>query len=89
VITLAQDLGYTVVEEPISRDQVYIADEIFVTGTAAELVPVSEVDFRRIGSGRRGPITQAVQELFHETVRGVAARSHEWLDFVDETVIAC
>jgi branched-chain amino acid aminotransferase len=89
VITLARDLGYTVVEEPIARDQLYIADEIFVTGTAAELVPVGEVDFRRIGNGRRGPVTQAVQELFHETVRGLGARSHEWLDFVDETVIAC
>lgn len=89
VITLAQDLGYTVVEEPISRDQLYIADEIFVTGTAAELVPVAEIDFRKIGTGRRGPVTQAVQELFHETVRGLGARSHAWLDFVDETVIAC
>jgi branched-chain amino acid aminotransferase len=88
VMTLAQDLGYTIVEEPISRDQLYIADEVFLCGTAAEVVPVREIDFRVIGSGRRGLVTHAVQQAFIETVCGDGARSNEWLDYVDETVYA-
>jgi branched-chain amino acid aminotransferase len=80
VITLAGDLGYRVVEEPISRDQLYIADEVFVCGTAAEVTPVREVDYRQIGDGRRGPVVQALQEEFFKTVRGEGARSNEWLD---------
>lgn len=89
IITLAEDLGYQVVEEPVARDQLYIADEVFVCGTAAEVVPVRQIDFRTIGGGQAGPVTRAVQELFHNTVRGQAARSHKWLDYVDEAVIAC
>jgi branched-chain amino acid aminotransferase len=89
VITLADDLGYKVVEEPIARDQLYIADEMFVCGTAAEVVPVRRVDFRTIGGGVGGPVTRAVQKAFHDAVRGRGARSHEWLDYVDEAVIAC
>ncbi len=88
VITLARDLGYTVVEEPISRDQLYIGDEVFVCGTAAEVVPVREIDFRTIGNGKKGPITHALQEAFFETVRGSGRRSCEWLDFVDDSVMA-
>jgi branched-chain amino acid aminotransferase len=90
VITLAKDLGYTVVEEPISRDQIYIADEVFVCGTAAEVTPVSELDFRIIGEGGRGPATQAIQKAFFEVVRGEGERSAEWLDpvKVDEPVEA-
>lgn len=80
VITLAKDLGYPVVEEPISRDQIYIADEVFVCGTAAEVTPVRELDFRPIGDGRRGPATQAIQQAFFEVVRGEGDRSAEWLD---------
>jgi branched-chain amino acid aminotransferase len=80
VITLAEDLGYTVVEELISRDQIYIADEVFVCGTAAEVTPVRELDFRTIGEGRRGPVTQAVQQAFFDVVRGEGFRSAEWLD---------
>ncbi|MFQ5943225.1 MAG: branched-chain amino acid transaminase [Anaerolineales bacterium] len=80
VITLANDLGYSVIEEPISRDQIYIADEVFVCGTAAEVTPVRELDFRPIGNGRRGPATQALQQAFFEVVRGSGERSAEWLD---------
>jgi len=80
IITIAMDLGYEVIEEPISRDQVYIADEVFLSGTAAECVPVSEIDYRPIGSGKRGPITQVIQQTFFETVRGAGLRSDEWLD---------
>ena len=88
VVTLADDLGYEVLEEPISRDQLYIADEVFLCGTAAEVVPVREIDFRVIGNGRRGPVTHATQQAFIQTVRGDAPRSNEWLDYVDETVYA-
>lgn len=88
VITLAQDAGYQVVEEGVSRDQLYIADEIFVCGTAAEVVGCAEVDYRRIGNGRTGPITRHLQELFHTTARGAGKRSPEWLDYMSmETVI--
>ncbi|MCC6146785.1 MAG: branched-chain amino acid transaminase [Anaerolineaceae bacterium] len=84
IILLAQDLGYTVKEELISRDQLYIADEVFVTGTAAEVVAVTEIDFRPIGSGKMGPVTRRIQRLFHDTVQGKGARSAEWLDYVNE-----
>ena len=59
LITLARDLGYSVVEEPISRDQLYIADEVFVCGTAAEVIALREIDFRVIGKGKAGPVTRA------------------------------
>lgn len=82
VATLADDLGYSVVEERLSRDQLYIADEVFVSGTAAEVVPVTEIDFRPVGEGVPGPITKAVQELYHDTVRGRGLRSRGWLEYV-------
>lgn len=88
VIALATDLGFTVVEEPISRDQLYIADEVFLCGTAAEVVPVREIDFRQIGKYNKGPITNTIQKLFFQTVRGDGPRSSVWLDYVDETVLA-
>ena len=80
IITLARDLSYSVIEEPISRDQLYIADEVFICGTAAECVAVCEVDYRIIGEGRMGPVTQAIQKVFFQTVRGEGPRSSEWLD---------
>ena len=73
------------VEEPISRDQLYIADEVFVCGTAAEVTPVSVIDHRQIGTGRRGPVAEALQELFFRTAKGEGERSDEWLDYVDVT----
>lgn len=82
VITLARDLGYPVVEESISRDQLYIADEVFVSGTAAECVAVSEIDHIQIGEGRMGSITREIQSSFFETVRGRGERSVDWLDYV-------
>jgi len=75
-------------EEPISRDQLYIAVEVFVSGTAAEIVPVREIDYRRIRDGRRGQVTKLLQDLFSDAVRGLGPRSHAWLDYVDETVMA-
>jgi len=82
VMTLARDLGHEVVEQPLSRDQLYIADEVFVTGTAAEVIGLREVDFRPIGSGRGTPVTRALQDAYHAAVRGEHARSAEWLTFV-------
>jgi branched-chain amino acid aminotransferase len=79
LITLAHDLGYSVIEEPISRDQLYIADEVFVCGTAAEVVALREIDFRTIGDGKAGPVTRALQHEFDKLVNGRHARSAEWL----------
>ncbi len=82
LMVLANDLGYSIEEKVIVRDQLYIADEIFVTGTAAEVVAVTEVDFRKIGSGQMGPITRELQQAFQSVVAGRHARSSEWLDYV-------
>jgi branched-chain amino acid aminotransferase len=79
LITLARDLGYSVVEEPISRDQLYIADEVFVCGTAAEVVGLREIDFRVIGDGKAGPVTRALQQEFDKLVSGRHTRSAQWL----------
>jgi branched-chain amino acid aminotransferase len=79
LITLARDLGYSVVEEPISRDQLYIADEVFVCGTAAEVIGLREIDFRVIGDGKAGPVTRALQQDFDKLVSHRHARSAEWL----------
>lgn len=83
-ITLCSDLGYEVVEQPISRDQLYIADELFVSGTAAECIAICEVDFRTIGSGKMGPVTRQVQQSFYSTVRGEGQRSAEWLTYLEK-----
>jgi branched-chain amino acid aminotransferase len=79
LIALARDLDYSVIEEPISRDQLYIADEVFVCGTAAEVVALREIDFRVIGEGKTGPVTVALQQEFDQLVSGRHARSAEWL----------
>jgi len=86
LITLAKDLGYEVIEDTISRDQLYIADEIFACGTAAEVTPVTQVDHRPIGIGKRGPVTKNIQDLFFQTVEGRGSRSAEWLDYVESKV---
>jgi branched-chain amino acid aminotransferase len=82
IITLASDLGITVMEIMITRDQLYIADELFVCGTAAEVVPVREVDYRKIGHGSIGPITRELQKSFYKNARGQGAHSNEWLDYI-------
>jgi branched-chain amino acid aminotransferase len=83
ILTVCRDLGIEVVEQPVSRDQLYIADELFVTGTAAECVAVTEVDFRVIGSGKMGPVTREIQKTFYATVHGEGARSADWLAYVN------
>ncbi len=82
VIALAQELGIPVVEKRITRDEVYIADEAFFTGTAAEVTPIREVDGRRIGTGTRGPITERLQGLYFDQVHGRREAHPEWLSFV-------
>lgn len=82
ILTLCSDLGYRVVEEPVSRDQLYIADEVFFSGTAAEVVPVTEIDFRTIGAGCMGPISRKIQQAFIAAVHGNHPRSEGWLAYV-------
>jgi branched-chain amino acid aminotransferase len=79
VITLARELGYSVVETQIAREQLYAADEIFFAGTAAEISPVRSVDHITIGAGRRGPITAALQTAFFDIVEGRTADRYNWL----------
>jgi len=83
LITLAKDLGYPVKEERFTRDEVYIADEAFFCGTAAEVTPIREVDDRQIGEGKPGPITQKLQALYFDVVRGRVEKYLQWLDFVE------
>ena len=79
VITLARDLGIQVVEEPIARDQLLLADEVFLTGTAAEVTPVREIDDRPIGNGKPGPITQRIQQTFFAATSGQLHPYSLWL----------
>ncbi len=79
VITIAHDLGLSVTEKRITRDEVYCADEAFFTGTAAEVTPIRELDGRQIGIGRRGPITEQIQRVFFEAVGGRDPRYVDWL----------
>jgi len=79
VITLAREEGLVVTEEPITRDAMYLADEVFLTGTAAELTPVREVDDRPIGGGTRGELTRRLQARFFDVVRGSDESHPEWL----------
>jgi len=82
VITIAGELGIPVVEKRITRDEVYIADEAFFTGTAAEVTPIRAVDGRAIGSGTRGPVTERLQSLYFDLVHGRRAEHPEWLTLV-------
>jgi branched-chain amino acid aminotransferase len=82
VIQLAGDLGYSVREKRITRDEVYGADEAFFTGTAAEVTPIRELDRRAIGEGSRGPITQKLQALYLDVVHGRAEKYQDWLTYV-------
>jgi branched-chain amino acid aminotransferase len=79
VMQLAGELGYTVREKRITRDEVYIADEAFFTGTAAEVTPIAELDGRSIGSGKRGPVTTRLQSLYFDVVRGKSDAHAAWL----------
>jgi branched-chain amino acid aminotransferase len=82
VMSLAAELGIEVVEKRVTRDEVYIADEAFFTGTAAEVTPIREVDGRAIGNGTRGPITKCLQEMYFDQVHGRRDEHPEWLTLV-------
>ena len=82
VITLARDHGFDVREEMLPRELLYIADEAFFVGTAVEVTPIRTVDKIPVGNGRRGPITEAVQQAFFDTINGVVADKHGWLEYV-------
>ena len=88
IMTLAHDLGLEVREQPIPREMLYIADEVFFTGTAAELSPIRSVDKITIGSGRRGPVTATIQRRFFDVVNGVVPDTHDWLTYIDTTPAA-
>ena len=79
VITLAQEEGIPLSEEMITRDQLYLADEVFFTGTAAEVTPIREIDDRKIGDGKVGPVTKRLQQRYFEVVRGTDNSHPEWL----------
>jgi len=82
VIALAADLGYEVSSKRLTRDDLYIADEAFFTGTAAEVTPIRELDGRTIGEGKRGPITTMIQAKYFDVVYGRSPQHAEWLAYV-------
>ena len=82
LITIARDLGYEVIERDVARAELYLADEVFLSGTAAELVPVREIDDHRIGGGQPGPVTRELQRVFDDALHGRDERYLDWLDVV-------
>jgi branched-chain amino acid aminotransferase len=79
VITIAHDLGFEVREQTLPRETLYIADEVFFVGTAVEVTPIRSVDRVKVGRGRRGPVTEAIQRRFFQIVKGEAPDTHGWL----------
>jgi len=84
VITIARDLGFEVREQTLPRETLYIADEVFFVGTAVEVTPIKSVDRVKVGRGRRGPITEAIQQRFFELVRGDGEDKYGWLQYVNQ-----
>jgi len=82
ILRLAQEQNIKTLEERFTRDDLYLADEAFFTGTAAEVTPIREVDGRIIGEGKPGPITQGLQKAFFDIVRGKEERHRDWLTYV-------
>ena len=87
-MTLAQEMGYTVIEQPLAREMLYIAEEIFFTGTAAEITPVRSVDRIVVGEGQPGPVTRRLQERFLSIVQGQAEDKYGWLTLCNQPVAA-
>ncbi len=83
LIEIARDLGYTVVERVFARDELYSADEVFLTGTAAEVTPVRDIDSRSIGAGSRGPVTEELQRTYFDIVFGRVPKYDRWLTYYD------
>jgi branched-chain amino acid aminotransferase len=82
IMRIAGDLGFEVREVFFTRDQLYIADEVFFTGTAAEVTPIREIDDRTIGEGRPGQVTKALQKAYFDVVKGRNTAYKDWLDYV-------
>ncbi len=82
VMTIARDLGYEVQEQVIQREALYLADELFFAGTAAEITPVRSVDKIVVGAGKCGPVTKAIQATFFDIINGVVPDRHGWLTYV-------
>ena len=82
IMTLARELGYEVVEETISRERLYIADEVFFTGTAAEVTPIRSIDKKTIGIGKRGPVAEKLQSTFFDIVEAKAEDKYGWLTYI-------
>jgi branched-chain amino acid aminotransferase len=83
IIKIAEDLGYEIVEREVARAELYLADEVFLTGTAAEVVPVREIDDHQVGDGQPGPITRQMQRIYDDAIHGRDPRYAEWLDVVE------
>ena len=82
IMTVARDLGYEVIEEVISRERLYSANEVFFTGTAAEVTPIRSIDHRTIGIGSRGPIAEKIQKTFFDIVEAKVEDKHGWLTYI-------
>ncbi|PPD25776.1 MAG: branched chain amino acid aminotransferase, partial [Methylomonas sp.] len=82
IMVIAKEQGYSVVEKRITRDEIYVADEAFFTGSAAEVTPIRELDGRQIGTGTRGPVTEKLQALYYDYVKGRRDDHADWLTFV-------
>jgi branched-chain amino acid aminotransferase len=83
VLQIARDLGYEIIERDLARAELYLAEEVFLTGTAAELVPVREIDDHAIGAGEPGPVTRELQRVFDDALHGRDPRYRDWLDVVE------
>ena len=82
IIKVARDLGYEVIEETIVRERLYLADEVFFTGTAAEVTPIRSIDHKTIGIGKRGPVAEKIQSTFFEIVEAKVEDKYGWLDYI-------
>ncbi len=85
IFTLANDIGFEIIERSLTRDALYCADEAFFTGTAAEVTPIAEVDNRKIGDGKRGPITTQLQAAFFDAIKGNNKNSEKWITYVKKS----
>jgi branched-chain amino acid aminotransferase len=88
IITLAEELGYTVLEQPLAREMLYLADEVFFVGTAAEVTPIRSVDRIVVGKGQAGPITRKLQERYLAIAQGAAEDKYGWLTLCNQPVVA-
>jgi branched-chain amino acid aminotransferase len=79
VIQLARDLGYELIEQGLPREMLYVADEVFFTGSAAEITPIRTVDKIKVGEGKRGPVTAALQKAFFDVIEGRSPDKYNWL----------